>query len=65
MSHGDIRSPHGSDAAWMIGTLEFDDLASIQRAFESEAGKACAVDRRKFAPDDSTFQMFMFDATEV
>jgi uncharacterized protein (TIGR02118 family) len=49
----------------MIATLHFDDAAAIRNAFASEIGQACAADRREFAPDPTTFQMFLFDNNEV
>jgi len=65
VSIGDIGSPVGESGAFMIATLQFDDMAALQAAFASEAGKACAVDRKAFAPDTSTFQTFLFEIDEV
>ena len=65
VSHGPIMSPFGPSDAYLIGTLYFDDMAAIREAFASEAGQACAADRREFAPDPSTFQTFLFDNKEV
>jgi uncharacterized protein (TIGR02118 family) len=65
VSLGPIQSPSGRSDAWMIATLHFDDVAAIRAAFASETGQACAADRREFAPDPSTFQMFIFDSREV
>jgi uncharacterized protein (TIGR02118 family) len=45
----------------MVATLHFDSMAAIRDAFASDVGKECAADRRAFAPDPSTFQMFLFD----
>jgi uncharacterized protein (TIGR02118 family) len=65
VSRGPIVSATGASDAYMIATLFFDDLAAIRSAFASEIGQACAADRCEFAPDSSTFQMFLFDHNEV
>jgi hypothetical protein len=49
----------------MITTLHFDNMAAVRNAFATEIGQACAADRREFAPDPSTFQMYLFDDKEV
>lgn len=61
VSHGAIMSPSGSSDAYLIGTLYFDDMKAIRDAFASEAGQACAADRREFAPDPESFQTYLFD----
>ena|SRR6516225_8733460 len=61
VSQGPIVSPAGASDAWMVATLHFDSMAAIRDAFASDVGKECAADRRAFAPDPSTFQMFLFD----
>lgn len=65
VSHGPIMSPFGPSDAYMIATLHFDDMAAIRAAFASEAGQACAADRRVFAPDPTSFQTFLFNSREV
>ena len=65
VSRGPILSPSGHSDVHLIGTLHFDDLEALRGAFASEAGQACAADRREFAPDPSMFQMFLFDDREV
>lgn len=65
VSKGLIASPFGPSEAYMIATLHFDDMAAIRSAFASEAGKACAADRRVFAPDTSTFETYLFDVRDV
>jgi len=65
VSYGPIFSPSGPSDAWMIATLHFDDAESIRSAFASEVGQACAADRREFAPDSESFQMFIFDNREI
>ena len=55
----------GNPDVYRIGILYFDDLTALQTAFASPEGRACAADRKLFAPDDSGFQMFLFDTREV
>jgi uncharacterized protein (TIGR02118 family) len=65
VSYGPITSPSEPSDAWMIATLHFDDTAAIRDAFASDVGQACAADRLEFAPDPTSFQMFIFDNREV
>ncbi|MBQ9351930.1 MULTISPECIES: EthD family reductase [Phyllobacterium] len=65
VSDGPIATPLGTPDIHRIGTLYFDDLAAIERAFASAEGRAAGEDRRIFAPDDSGVQMFLFDNREV
>jgi uncharacterized protein (TIGR02118 family) len=64
VSRGPLRGPSGADY-YLVGTLHFDDLAAIDRAFASPEGNACAADRRIFAPDDADFLMLLFDNEAV
>ena len=65
VSHGAIASPSGVSGTYLIGTLYFDDLAAIRNAFASPEGQACRRDREVFAPNDTDYQMFLFDHHEV
>lgn len=65
VSDGAIATPVGTADVHRIGTLYFDDLAAIRRAFASPQGQAAGADRRLFAPDDSGVQMFLFDNREL
>jgi uncharacterized protein (TIGR02118 family) len=65
VSDGPIAAPGGVSDVHLIGTLHFDDLAAIEKAFASAEGRAAGADRRLFAPDDSGVQMFLFDNKEV
>jgi uncharacterized protein (TIGR02118 family) len=65
ISEGPIETPAGASDIYRIGTLYFDDLAAIRTAFASPQGRAAAVDRRLFAPDDSGVKIFLFDNREV
>jgi uncharacterized protein (TIGR02118 family) len=65
VSDGPIATPVGTANVHRIGTLHFDDRAAIEKAFASAEGQAAGADRRRFAPDDSGVQMFLFDNREV
>ncbi|MDR3494142.1 MAG: EthD family reductase [Ancalomicrobiaceae bacterium] len=65
VSNGRIVTPVGPADVHRIGTLYFDDLAAIERAFASPEGQAAGADRRIYAPDDSGVQMFLFDTRDV
>lgn len=65
VSDGPIATPVGAPDVHRIGTLYFDDMAAIQHAFASPEGQAAGADRRRFAPDGSAVQMFLFDNREV
>jgi uncharacterized protein (TIGR02118 family) len=65
VSDGPIATPAGGPKVHRIGTLHFDDLAAIERAFASPEGRAAGADRRLFAPDGSGVQMFLFDNRDV
>ena len=65
VSDGPIATPVGTSNVHRIGTLHFDDLAAIEKAFASPEGQAAGADRRLFAPDDSGVQMFLFDNREL
>jgi len=64
VSKGPIHALSAGDAPYMVATLHFDSVADIRSAFATEAGAACAADRRKFAPDGS-FTMLLFDEASV
>ena len=65
VSKGPITSVAGRADVHLIGTLYFDDMASIKTAFSSPEGQAAGADRRSFAPDGSGFEMFLFEDMEV
>jgi uncharacterized protein (TIGR02118 family) len=65
ISNGPVATPGRSSDIHLIGTLHFDDLAAIEKAFASAEGQAAGADRRLFAPDDSGVQMFLFDNREI
>ncbi len=55
----------GPDDVFLIGTVYFDDLEALQKAFASPEGRVCAADRKVFAPDDTGVQIFIFETREV
>ena len=65
ISHGPVTVVAGPPDVYLIATLHFDDLDAIKKAFASPEGQAAAADRRLYAPDDSGFQMFLFDDRDV
>lgn len=64
VSRGPVTTLAGAEP-YMVAMLTFDSVAAIKAAFASEAGAACAEDRRHFAPDPAQFQMFLFDDLDV
>ena len=60
-----ILTPAGDPEPYLVGTLYFDDMAALRRAFATPEGQACAADRRVLAPEDDDVQMYLFDAVEV
>ena len=65
VSRGPILSPTGDPAPYLIGTLYFEDMPAMRRAFATPEGQACAADRRVLAPEEGDVQMYLFDAAEV
>jgi uncharacterized protein (TIGR02118 family) len=65
INDGAITTHVGNPNIHRIGTVYFDDMAAIQRAFASPEGQAAGADRRLFAPDSSGVQMFLFDTKEM
>ena len=65
VSRRPIVTPAGDPEPYLVGTLYFDDLEAIRRAFASPEGQACAADRRVLAPEDDDVQMYLFDTEEV
>lgn len=55
----------GAEDVYLIGTVYFDDLEAMQKAFASPEGHACAADRQAYAPDSTGVQIFAFDSDEV
>lgn len=65
VSSGPVSTLAGPSDIHLIGTVYFDDVESMQKAFASAEGRACAEDRQIYAPDDTGVQIFVFDTKEV
>ena len=65
VSRGPVKSLSANPSPYLVGTLYFDDMAAINKAFASPEGQACAADRKIFAPNESDFQMYLFDNREM
>jgi uncharacterized protein (TIGR02118 family) len=65
ISRGPVTVLAGSPDVYLIGTVHFDDIDAMKKAFASPEGRATAADRQIYAPDDSGVQMFLFDDLEV
>ena len=63
ISQGPIVTPAGPSDFHLIATLQFDDLAAIQKALASAEGQAAAADVQTFATGGA--DMFLFDSREV
>ena len=65
ISRGPVTVMAGPPDVYLIGTVHFDNLDAMKKAFASAEGQAAAADRRIYAPDDTGVQMFVFDDREV
>ena len=65
VSQGAILAPAGPSTPYLIATLHFDDMSAIRSAFASPEGQECAADRQILVPDDSDFQMYLFDSRDM
>jgi uncharacterized protein (TIGR02118 family) len=65
ISRGPVSVLAGSPDVYLIGTLHFDNLEAIKKAFASPEGQAAAADRQTYAPDETGVQMFVFEGREV
>jgi uncharacterized protein (TIGR02118 family) len=63
VSQGPVVTPAGPSPVHLIATLHFDNLAAIQLAFASDAGKAAAADVQNFATGG--VDMLLFDNREI
>lgn len=63
VSQGTVATPGGPSGYHLVATLQFDDMAAIQRAFASAEGQAAVADVRTFATGG--VDIFMFDSRQV
>ncbi|MDB5709974.1 MAG: EthD family reductase [Sphingomonas bacterium] len=65
VSAGPVSVLAGPSDVYLIGTVYFDDLEAMEKAFASPEGRATAADRQLYAADDTGVQIFVFDTREV
>lgn len=65
VSRAPIAGRSIGEMPYMVAMLYFDTMQAIEAAFSSDIGKACAADRRRFAPDDASSTMLLFDEDEL
>jgi len=58
ISKGPVATPAGPPGYHLIATLQFDDLAAIQKAFGSAEGQAAVADVQTFATGGVDILMF-------
>ncbi|MGH6672829.1 MAG: EthD family reductase [Xanthobacteraceae bacterium] len=63
VSQGTVATPGGPSGYHLVATLQFDDMAAIQRAFASAEGQAAVADVQTFATGG--VDIFMFDSRQV
>jgi uncharacterized protein (TIGR02118 family) len=61
MSQGPVVTPAGPSGLRLAATLEFENMAAIEKAFASAEGQAAAADAQRLG----SFDMLLFDAREV
>ena len=60
-----IVSTTGHSDVYCIGTLHFESMEAIRKAFASAEGQACAADRKILAPGSGDVQIYLFDTVDV
>jgi uncharacterized protein (TIGR02118 family) len=60
-----IMSTTGHSDIYCIGTLHFENMDAIKKAFASPEGQACAADRRILAPGNEDVQIYLFETADV
>ncbi len=65
VSRGPVATLAGPTDVYLIGTVYFDDVEAMKKAFASPEGRATAADRQVFAPNETGVQIFTFDTDEV
>jgi uncharacterized protein (TIGR02118 family) len=63
VSHGPVATPAGPSDFHLIATLQFDNMAAIQKAFASPEGQAAAADVQSFTTDPPL--MLLFESHKV
>ena len=65
ISDGSIISTTGHSETYRIANLYFDSLETIMKAFDSEIGQKCAVDRKILAPNNEDVQIYLYDTKDT
>lgn len=65
ISKGPIVSPTGHSETHLVANLYFNSMEDIKKAFASEVGRQCALDRKILAPNPEDVQIYLFDTREV
>ncbi|WP_026260179.1 EthD family reductase [Segetibacter koreensis] len=65
ISKAPIISPTGHSDTYLVANLYFDSMEDIKKAFSSEVGQKCALDRKILAPNNDDIQIYLFDTIEV
>ena len=65
ISDGAIASPTGHSETYLVANLYFDSMEDIKKAFATEVGQQCALDRKILAPTSDDVQIYLFDTIEV
>ncbi len=63
ISQGAVATPAGPSGYHLVAILQFDDAASIQKAFASAEGQAAVADVQTFATGG--VDIFLFDSRPV
>jgi uncharacterized protein (TIGR02118 family) len=63
VSKGPVVTPAGPSGLHLVAILQFDDVASIERALASAEGKAAAADLANFASGGA--DLIMLDTKDV
>jgi uncharacterized protein (TIGR02118 family) len=58
VSRAPVMTPGGPAPIYLVATLHFDDIASIQAAFASPEGQAAGADVAKFATGGADLLIF-------
>jgi len=63
ISHGPVVNPGGQSNFYLVATLYFDSMESMQAGLNAPEGQAAAEDTANFATGG--VQMYMFETQEV
>jgi uncharacterized protein (TIGR02118 family) len=63
ISQGPVATPAGLSGYHLVATLQFDDMAAIQKAFASAEGQTAVADVQTFATGG--VDIVMFDSRQV